>query len=173
MQKCYRIGELARRCGVSSRTIDYYTHIGLLQPVERTNGNYRIYGADAPTRIAHIRALQAQRFSLSEIVDRLDRDTASAESDVVERLRRATGELDRLHAELAELTPRARRFLRRDLTHASANESRGGARGGDRKAMNPNQRSELPAIQQVARDALLCSRGLVALLDSLVVGDSG
>jgi DNA-binding transcriptional MerR regulator len=39
----YRIGEIAKLKNISKRTIDYYTQIGLLNPI-RTNSNYRLYG---------------------------------------------------------------------------------------------------------------------------------
>lgn len=38
----YRIGELAKFMNLSKRTIDYYTQIGLLNPV-RADSNYRMY----------------------------------------------------------------------------------------------------------------------------------
>jgi MerR family transcriptional regulator, copper efflux regulator len=41
----YRIGEIAKLKNISKRTIDYYTQIGLLNPI-RTNSNYRLYGDD-------------------------------------------------------------------------------------------------------------------------------
>jgi MerR family transcriptional regulator, copper efflux regulator len=42
----YRIGELAEIKGVSKRTIDYYTQLGLLSPI-RTDSNYRLYGEES------------------------------------------------------------------------------------------------------------------------------
>lgn len=42
----YRIGELAAVMNLSKRTIDYYTQIGLLNPV-RANSNYRLYGEES------------------------------------------------------------------------------------------------------------------------------
>ncbi|MCL6574033.1 MAG: MerR family transcriptional regulator [Bacillus sp. (in: Bacteria)] len=39
----YRIGEIAKLKNISKRTIDYYTQIGLLNPI-RTDANYRLYG---------------------------------------------------------------------------------------------------------------------------------
>jgi len=42
----YRIGEIASLMNISKRTIDYYTQIGLLNPV-RTDSNYRLYGEDS------------------------------------------------------------------------------------------------------------------------------
>ncbi|WP_066254687.1 MerR family transcriptional regulator [Neobacillus drentensis] len=38
----YRIGEIAKLKNISKRTIDYYTQIGLLNPI-RTDSNYRLY----------------------------------------------------------------------------------------------------------------------------------
>jgi DNA-binding transcriptional MerR regulator len=42
----YRIGEIAKVMNISKRTIDYYTQIGLLNPI-RTDSNYRLYGEDS------------------------------------------------------------------------------------------------------------------------------
>jgi DNA-binding transcriptional MerR regulator len=42
----YRIGEIAELMKISKRTIDYYTQIGLLNPI-RTESNYRLYGEDS------------------------------------------------------------------------------------------------------------------------------
>ncbi|MDP4155806.1 MAG: MerR family transcriptional regulator [Bacillota bacterium] len=42
----YRIGEIAKLMNISKRTIDYYTQIGLLNPI-RTDSNYRLYGEDS------------------------------------------------------------------------------------------------------------------------------
>ena len=146
--KHYRIGELARRCGLSPRTIDYYTQLGLLEPVGRTGGNYRLYGPDALDQIGKIRALQARRLSLAEIVQRLAPEHGSLDPDVIEWLHQASGELDRLHAELVEICPKIRSTLDRAGRH---------------------ERAERPTLDAVARHALLHTRGLAALLGSLVV----
>ena len=66
-----RIGELAALCGVSTRTVDYYTRMGLLHPSTRTDGNYRLYEPGAVTRLRHVKQLQAERLSLGEIRQRL------------------------------------------------------------------------------------------------------
>lgn len=46
-----KIGELAARAGVSIRTVDYYTTLGLISPAQRTASNYRLYRADDVDRI--------------------------------------------------------------------------------------------------------------------------
>ncbi|MDQ0971884.1 MerR family copper efflux transcriptional regulator [Neobacillus niacini] len=48
----YRIGEVAKLMNLSKRTIDYYTQIGLLNPI-RTDSNYRLYGEDC-IQIMHL-----------------------------------------------------------------------------------------------------------------------
>jgi DNA-binding transcriptional MerR regulator len=62
-----RIGELASRCGVSRRTVDFYTGLGLLVPVRRSSGNFRLYQPSDVQRIAAIRRLEAQGIRLDEI----------------------------------------------------------------------------------------------------------
>ena len=143
MKRSYRIGELAARCGLSRRTIDYYTQLGLLRPVARTTGNYRLYDSDAPSRIAEIRALRAGRLSLSEIVARLKGSSGHPDGDIVERFRQVACELDRLQGELTAIWPRVR-------------EAR-------------LERTRQGALSQAARDTLVRTRGLAALLDSLLL----
>jgi len=73
-----RIGEVASRAGVSKRTVDFYTGLGLLTPVRRSGGNFRLYEPTDVTRIAAIRQLEAQGIRLDEITHLL---TASAPVD--------------------------------------------------------------------------------------------
>jgi len=62
-----RIGELASRAGVSRRTVDFYTGMGLLTPVRRSGGNFRLYQPTDVPRIAAIRRLESQGIRLDEI----------------------------------------------------------------------------------------------------------
>jgi DNA-binding transcriptional MerR regulator len=61
------IGEMASRAGVSRRTVDFYTGLGLLTPVRRSGGNFRLYRPADVQRIAAIRRLEARGFRLDEI----------------------------------------------------------------------------------------------------------
>jgi DNA-binding transcriptional MerR regulator len=61
-----RIGELAEKAGVTTRTIRYYESIGLLKPEER-DGGYRTYTDDALKRLHKIDALKKLGLSLEEI----------------------------------------------------------------------------------------------------------
>ncbi|MBI2865339.1 MAG: MerR family transcriptional regulator [Chloroflexi bacterium] len=103
----YRIGELAKLVGVSQRTIDYYTRLGLISPLQRTEGNYRIYDEDAADRLRLIKARQAQRMPLAEIAAELQGDSAAAAPDIVEMVRAITRELAQAQKQLAVLGPAA------------------------------------------------------------------
>jgi len=61
------IGALASGAGVSRRTVDFYTGLGLLTPVRRSGGNFRLYQPSDVRRIAAIRRLEAQGIRLDEI----------------------------------------------------------------------------------------------------------
>lgn len=62
-----RIGELARRTGVTTRAIRHYERIGLLPDADRTEVGYRIYTDDALSRLAFVRVAQAVGLTLGEI----------------------------------------------------------------------------------------------------------
>ncbi|MFI9010844.1 MerR family transcriptional regulator [Actinosynnema sp. NPDC053489] len=62
-----KIGELAARAGVSIRTVDYYTSLGLIAPAQRTAGGYRLYAHGDVERIHLVQRLEVQGVSLDEI----------------------------------------------------------------------------------------------------------
>jgi DNA-binding transcriptional MerR regulator len=70
-ERTYRISELATLCGVSPRTIDYYTQRGLLEPSTWSAGHQRRYDERAVRRLHLIKELQAERLTLREITERL------------------------------------------------------------------------------------------------------
>ncbi|MDP3880363.1 MAG: MerR family transcriptional regulator [Dehalococcoidales bacterium] len=62
-----QIGELAKKAGVSIRTVRYYEELGLLLPSEVTSGGMRLYREADVTRLRFIRRLRVLRLSLDEI----------------------------------------------------------------------------------------------------------
>jgi MerR family transcriptional regulator, copper efflux regulator len=62
-----RIGELARRAGVTTRTVRYYESLGLLAPARREGGGHRHYDDDALARLAKIDWLKRMGLTLEEI----------------------------------------------------------------------------------------------------------
>lgn len=63
-----RIGELARRTGVSQRLLRYYEQQDLLRPQRQPSG-YREYGEDDVVTVVHIRNLLAAGLSTVTIAD--------------------------------------------------------------------------------------------------------
>jgi DNA-binding transcriptional MerR regulator len=74
-----RIGEFARRSGLAPTALRYYEKAGLLPRSHRTASGYRAYDADAPPRLAFVRAAQAVGLTVAEIRDVLGiRDAGTA-----------------------------------------------------------------------------------------------
>src|SRR5262245_66334660 len=68
-----KVGELARRTGLTVRTLHHYDAIGLLKPSLHTEAGYRLYTAGDVARLQHVLSLRQLCFSLDEIRDCLDR----------------------------------------------------------------------------------------------------
>ena len=79
------IGEIASRASVSRRTVDFYTGLGLLTPIRRSGGNFRLYHPSDVQRIGAIRQLEAQGFRLNEITHLLADHTPEAHSRCADR----------------------------------------------------------------------------------------
>jgi DNA-binding transcriptional MerR regulator len=62
-----RIGELARHAGISVRAIRYYEELGLIRPVKRSPGGFRLYGLENHKRLAVINFLKEAGLPLMEI----------------------------------------------------------------------------------------------------------
>lgn len=62
-----RVGDLAQRTQKTVRALHLYEELGLLLPVERSKGGYRLYSEDAVVRVRWISRLQDMGFSLPEI----------------------------------------------------------------------------------------------------------
>ncbi len=74
-----KVGELAKRTGVSVRTLHYYDEIGLLSPLRRSEASYRLYAAEDIVRLQQIKSLRQLGFTLEEIREWLDRPASSVE----------------------------------------------------------------------------------------------
>ncbi|MFJ8090759.1 MerR family transcriptional regulator [Lysinibacillus sp. NPDC095746] len=65
------MGELAEKTGITKRTIDYYTNIGLLE-AERSASNYRYYAPAMIERLQYIEQRKRQGLSLIDIQHELN-----------------------------------------------------------------------------------------------------
>jgi Fic family protein len=62
-----RIGQLAKLSQESTDTLRFWTKEGLLQVADTTEANYQLYSPEMVGKIAKIRELQGQRYTLKEI----------------------------------------------------------------------------------------------------------
>jgi DNA-binding transcriptional MerR regulator len=67
------VGELARRTGLTVRTLHHYDEIGLLRPSRHSGAGYRLYTVRDVARLQQVRSLRQLGFSLEEVRDCLDR----------------------------------------------------------------------------------------------------
>ncbi|WP_252234922.1 methyltransferase domain-containing protein [Clostridium sp. ZS1] len=77
-----KIGEFAKRSGVTVKTLLHYDKIGLLKPSEKTEVGYRIYCEDDFLRLQQITTLKFIGISLSEIAHILNESGENLESMV-------------------------------------------------------------------------------------------
>jgi MerR family transcriptional regulator, thiopeptide resistance regulator len=101
-----KVGELAKRTGLSVRTLHYYDEIGLLQPSKLTESRHRVYGSAELERLQQIKSLRQLGFSLDEIRDCLDSPAFSPRRTIdlhVARLREQMDQQRRLIAMLETL----------------------------------------------------------------------
>src|SRR5215831_3862919 len=68
-----KVGELARRTGLTIRTLHHYDEIGLLKPSLHTEAGHRLYTAGDVARLQQVLSLRQLGFSLEEVRTCLDR----------------------------------------------------------------------------------------------------
>jgi DNA-binding transcriptional MerR regulator len=91
----WKIGELARRTGLTVRTLHHYDQIGLLSPSARSRSGHRLYQERDVARLQQIVSLRQLGLPLEEIRECLGRRRFSA-------LRVVELHLTRLRAQLAQ-----------------------------------------------------------------------
>lgn len=96
------IGAAAKASGVKVPTVRFYEQIGLLPPMERTEGNRRLYGAGDLQRLAFIRHARELGFEIDAIRELLHLqdhpDQSCAAADEIAR-----GRLDEVRRRIASL----------------------------------------------------------------------
>ncbi|MEU6381560.1 MerR family transcriptional regulator [Streptomyces sp. NPDC046909] len=75
----FTIGELARSTGLTVRTIRYWSDEGVLVPVTRSAGGYRLYDAESAARLELIRTLRELGLGLADVRKVLDGERTVAE----------------------------------------------------------------------------------------------
>src|SRR2546427_12173407 len=67
-----KVGELAKRTGLTIRTLHHYDEIGLLKPSLHSESGHRLYTAGDVARLQQIVSLRQLGFSLEEVRGCLD-----------------------------------------------------------------------------------------------------
>lgn len=89
MSDTFTIGMLARRTGLTTRTIRFYSDEGLLPPAGRTRGGYRLYDGTSLARLELVKTLRELGLGLPEIEEAL-----AGRASVVELAKRHVEVLD-------------------------------------------------------------------------------
>lgn len=101
-----KVAAVARRTGVSVRTLHYYEEIGLLSPSARTASGHRLYTQREIQRLQQIRSLQQLGMGLSEISECFKEGRIDAKGvvrDHLDRVRNEVSALGRLEVLLARI----------------------------------------------------------------------
>ena len=109
-ERTYRIGEVAERVGVTTRTIRYYEQLGLLGPEpERSKGAHRLYVEADVTRLTElVRLRDLLGLSLEELT--AFADTTQARAALRDRWEGTTSDEERAHI-VEQATPLVERQL--------------------------------------------------------------
>lgn len=71
----YTAGDLAKRLGISARTVRFYDEKGILCPVDYSEAGYRIYDETSVEKLQKILMLRFLDFSLEQIGDMIEGDS--------------------------------------------------------------------------------------------------
>lgn len=72
MSNQFTISQLAKAAQVPTTTVRYYERIGLVEPEDRSQGNYRLYSEESLIKLKFIRAAQSIGFQLDDVRTLLD-----------------------------------------------------------------------------------------------------
>lgn len=94
-----KVGALAKRTGLTVRTLHHYDEIGLLRPGRRTTAGHRLYGDDEVRRLQQIVSLRYLGLPLEEIRDCLARPAYTLDHVLglqLERIEKQIGRQEKL-----------------------------------------------------------------------------
>ncbi|MEO7772076.1 MAG: MerR family transcriptional regulator [Gemmatimonadaceae bacterium] len=97
----WKVGELAKRTGMSVRALHHYDDIGLLVPALRTASGHRLYDRHDIERLQQIQSLRLMGISLEEVKRLIDGPAVSPRQLIDVHLARVHEQIA-MHARLAE-----------------------------------------------------------------------
>lgn len=110
-----KIGQVAEATGLSKRTIDYYTSLGLLT-TERTASGYRLYTEDVIQHIQKIEYLKTQRLSLQEILAFFTEREVKTGDAIYQEVQRLQNTVTGLEQRLMQATDFEKQEIRLELS---------------------------------------------------------
>ncbi|MEY3751232.1 MAG: hypothetical protein RLZZ11_1056 [Cyanobacteriota bacterium] len=110
-----KIGEVAGRSGLTVKTIRFYCDEGLIHPISRSEGGYRLFGDEVFAELTLIRTLKAMEIPLQDVRQVLEsrRSGVCTCASLQDTIRSKAGEIEQkiaalrdLHSELEDLLSR-------------------------------------------------------------------
>ncbi|WP_114787423.1 Zn(2+)-responsive transcriptional regulator [Vibrio tetraodonis] len=100
----FQIGELAKRCGVTTDTLRFYEKNGLIKPIGRSESGYRLYNEENQKQVGFILRAKDLGLSLEEIRELLDINLEATEHSCAEVKAITTAKLNLIDEKISELT---------------------------------------------------------------------
>lgn len=93
-----KVGELAKRTGLTVRALHHYDSIGLLRPSGRSEGGYRLYNREDVARLHGIQTLRQMGVPLADVAQLLDGGASSLPAILARQLSALDQEIARTQA---------------------------------------------------------------------------
>lgn len=113
----FQIGELAKRCGVSTDTLRFYEKNDLIAPATRTESGYRLYDEKSQQQVTFILKAKELGLSLEEIKELLEIRLEATEHSCAEVKAITSAKLAVIDQKIEELT-RIRSALKKSMMPA-------------------------------------------------------
>ena len=99
----FQIGELSKRCGISTDTLRFYEKNGLIQSNSRSQSGYRLFSTDSEKQVNFILKAKRLGLSLDEIRELLNIRLDASEHSCAEVKAITSAKLDVIDQKIAEL----------------------------------------------------------------------
>ncbi|MBD1564551.1 Zn(2+)-responsive transcriptional regulator [Vibrio sp. S12_S33] len=100
----FQIGELAKRCGVSTDTLRFYEKNALIKPAGRSESGYRLYNEENQQQVSFILKAKRVGLSLDEIKELLEIKLEATVHSCAEVKSITSAKLMSIDQKIAELT---------------------------------------------------------------------
>lgn len=114
-QKLLKIGDLAKRAGVTVRTVRYYEELGLLSPTETSAGGFRLYSEEDLRKLLFVKRFKELDFPLEEIQRLIDMP-----QDILSKSERISLSISLLHKQLEQVENQIKKSnaMKQDIENA-------------------------------------------------------